>query len=95
LTHKVLIDYNRRGWAEEKESVIRKDYPEILQKLGHLDSVTKGTLTSLRKIRNGIVHEKKKASKDDALNCMHVVNEMIYKVFNNDPNPFSGIMLIR
>lgn len=71
------------------------NFTEILQKLGHLDSVTKGTLTSLRKIRNGIVHEKKKASKDDALNCMHVVNEMIYKVFNNDPNPFSGITLIR
>jgi len=31
LSHKILIDYNRRGWAEEKESKIKKDYPEILQ----------------------------------------------------------------
>jgi len=30
MTHKVLIDYNRLGWAEEKEHVIRKHYPEIL-----------------------------------------------------------------
>jgi len=31
LTHKILIDYNRRGWAEENESKIKNDYPEILQ----------------------------------------------------------------
>lgn len=31
MTHKILIDYNRRGWAEEKESKIKNDYPEILQ----------------------------------------------------------------
>jgi len=30
MTHKVLIDYNRLGWAEEKISKISKDYPEIL-----------------------------------------------------------------
>ena len=30
MTHKILIDYNRRGWAEEKESKIKNDYPEIL-----------------------------------------------------------------
>ena len=29
MTHKVLIDYNRLGWAEEKELKIRKDYEEI------------------------------------------------------------------
>jgi len=30
LTHIVLADYNRRGWAEENETRIRKDYPKIL-----------------------------------------------------------------
>ena len=30
MTHRILIDYNRRGWAEEKESKIKNDYPEIL-----------------------------------------------------------------
>ena len=30
MTHKVLIDYNRRGWAEEKESKIKEHYPVIL-----------------------------------------------------------------
>jgi len=30
MTHKVLIDYNRRGWAEERDSKIKEDYPEIL-----------------------------------------------------------------
>lgn len=29
MTHKVLIDYNRKGWAERNESVIKKDYTEI------------------------------------------------------------------
>jgi len=26
----VLIDYNRRGWADEKASKIRESYPKIL-----------------------------------------------------------------
>jgi len=30
LTHKVLIDYNRLGWAEDKESKIKNDYQDIL-----------------------------------------------------------------
>jgi len=71
------------------------NFTEILQKLGKLDSDTKGTLTHLRTIRNEIIHEKKKATKNDALNCMHVVNEMIYNVFNEEPNPFIGITFIR
>lgn len=29
MTHKVLIDYNRRGWADQNWSVIKKDYLEI------------------------------------------------------------------
>jgi len=31
LTHKVLVDYNRRGWAEENDTKIRNDYQEILK----------------------------------------------------------------
>jgi len=31
MTHKVLIDYNRRGWAEEMDTKIRNDYQEILK----------------------------------------------------------------
>lgn len=31
LAHRVLIDYNRRGWADENEEKIKKDYEEILR----------------------------------------------------------------
>jgi len=31
LTHKVLIDYDERGWAEKKDDMIKKDYEEILR----------------------------------------------------------------
>lgn len=31
MTHKVLVDYNRRGWAEENDTKIRNDYQEILK----------------------------------------------------------------
>ena len=31
MTHKVLIDYNRRGWAEEMDTKISNDYQEILK----------------------------------------------------------------
>jgi len=30
LTHKVLIDYDERGWAKRKDQKIRNDYEEIL-----------------------------------------------------------------
>jgi hypothetical protein len=29
MTHKVLIDYDERGWADKKNEKIRKDYEEI------------------------------------------------------------------
>jgi len=31
MTHKVLIDYNRRGWAEERDSKFKNEYKEILK----------------------------------------------------------------
>ena len=31
MTHRILIDYNRRGWAEEMDTKIRSDYQEILK----------------------------------------------------------------
>ena len=71
------------------------NFTKILQKLGHIDTTTSETLTTLRQIRNKIVHNQQKATKDDALNCMHVVNKMIYKVFNQDSPPLAGISLIR
>ena len=71
------------------------NFTEILLKLGKLDGETKGSLTKLRTIRNELVHHMTKASMDDAHNCMHVVNEMIYNVFNKVDNPFVGIKLIK
>lgn len=71
------------------------NFTEILLKLGKLDSETKGSLTKLRQIRNDLVHDMTKASLNDAHNCMHVVNEMIYNVFNKVANPFAGIKLIK
>lgn len=31
MTHKVLIDYDVKGWAEENQTRIRTDYEEILK----------------------------------------------------------------
>ena len=31
MTHKVLIDYNRLGWADKNKDAIGRDYPEILR----------------------------------------------------------------
>jgi len=31
MTHKVLIDYDMRGWADENETKIHTDYEEILR----------------------------------------------------------------
>ena len=31
MTHKVLIDYNKLGWAEENKDAIGRDYSEILR----------------------------------------------------------------
>ena len=31
MTHKVLIDYDERGWADKKDVLIKKDYEEILR----------------------------------------------------------------
>ena len=29
MTHKILIDYNKKGWARDNESRIRENYSEI------------------------------------------------------------------
>jgi len=31
MTHKILIDYDMRGWADENETKIHTDYEEILR----------------------------------------------------------------
>jgi len=31
MTHKVLIDYDERGWADKKNDKIKKEYEEILR----------------------------------------------------------------
>ena len=55
MAHKILIDYNKKGWARDNESRIREDYPEIhyVDKIPSLSASSHDSVIALFCITNG------------------------------------------
>lgn len=69
---------------------------EILKKLSMIDNSTYESLEKLRNIRNKIVHDMtSQISSNDAHNCIHVTNEIIYNKLNKLPSPFVNIKFVK
>lgn len=67
-------------------------YIEVFTFSGKLDSKGYECLTKLRKLRNDIVHRKKReVSKENAWNCMNIAIILIYNQLNQLKNPFKEV----
>ena len=55
MAHKILIDYNKKGWARDNESRIREDYPEIhyADEMPSLSAASPDSVIALFCITNG------------------------------------------
>ena len=88
--------------SEPEKKIIKQNTNQIsrsiklLHDLQKMDDETFDSIEKLRDKRNYIVHEfSTQISPDDAHNCLHVANEIIYNKFNQLPSPFVNITLVR
>jgi len=104
----IIEGFLERLWVEHVNSLSRttneKDalknhhswsvshYIEVFHFVNKLDDNGYRCLTTLRKIRNSIVHDKKKISRNEAFDCLEVAIYMVYNKLNQI-NPFEGVKL--
>lgn len=67
-------------------------YIETLSFVGKIDAIGRDALNKLRKIRNSVVHDGKKITKDEAYDCMSVAVDILYNRLN-EVEPFHEIKL--
>lgn len=87
---------------EPEKKIIKQNTSQIsrsiklLHDLQKMDDDTFDSIEKLRNKRNDIVHEfSTQISPDDAHNCIHVANEIIYNKFNLLPSPFVNIRFVK
>lgn len=69
---------------------------EVLKKLSKIDEKTFQSIEKMRDLRNKLIHKMSTSiSPDDAHNCLHVANEIIYNKFNQLRSPFVNIELVK
>ena len=88
--------------SEPEKKIIEKNTNQIahsIKLLHDLQEMDEDTFTSIEKLRdkrNDLVHEfATQINYDDAFNCIHVANELIYNKFNLLPSPFVNIRFVR
>lgn len=88
--------------SEHEKKIIKQNTNQIsrsiklLHDLQEMDDETFNSIEKLRDKRNDIVHEfTTQVSENDAYNCIHGANEIIYNKFNLNSSPFVNIRLVR
>lgn len=83
---------NEKSSLKNHNSWTASNYIEVFSMIGQLDKKGYQCLTKLRKIRNGIVHDRKKVGKKESLDCLEVSIVMLYNRLNQI-NPFEDVEL--
>lgn len=88
--------------TEPEKKIIKNDTRNIslsiklLHDVGLIDDTTFNSLEKIREKRNDIAHDiTTTINSDDATNCMHIANEIIYNKFNKLSSPFVNIVLVK
>lgn len=69
---------------------------ETLKKHAKIDSDSFQSIEKMRNLRNKLVHKiTTEITSDDAHNCMHVANKILYNKFNQLESPFVNITLVK